>query len=282
MTETGREVAHKRIEDIVRIAQQAGDIILGYYNTEFSVQYKADDTPLTQADTAANDKIVSALSHLEPSIPVLSEELRMPEFSERSKWPKYWLIDPMDGTKSFLRRDGQFTVNIALIENGSPVLGVVHSPVENKTFWAVKGGCSFCMDIGQNKVKQIQVREFSDNRAMIIRSKFRGDKKIREFARNLESQSIDSDFMTSSSSIKFCRVAEGVVDVYPCFGKTSEWDTAAAQCVVECAGGTVHDLDGNPLVYNKLNRLNPAFIAFGSAQVNWHDFIPDDVQTWTI
>ncbi len=274
--------AHERIDDVIAIAQQAGDIILEYYHSDFSVDYKADNTPLTQADTAANDAIVSALSKFAPSIPVVSEESQLVRYSERSKWRNFWLIDPMDGTKSFVRKDDQFTVNIALIEDNAPILGVVHIPCENVTYWAVKGSGAFRVARDHGKIQSIHVRKLHDNRATIMHSAYRSVEKVYQFAHNLKSQSIDCDYIVSSSSIKFCRVAEGIADVYPAFGKTSEWDTAAAQCVVECAGGKVQDLEGRPLVYNKTNTLNPAFMAFGSDCIVWRQFIPDNAQTWTI
>ncbi len=282
MTGLAESFVPERINDVVAIAQQAGDIILEYYHSDFSVDYKADNTPLTQADTAANDKIVSALSKLEPCLPAVSEESELARYSERSKWRNFWLIDPMDGTKSFVRRDGQFTVNIALIEDNAPILGVVHIPCENVTYWAVKGGGAFRVARDCGKIQPIRVRKMPGNRATVMRSAYRSVEKVDQFAHNLKNQSIDCDYIVSSSSIKFCRIAEGVADVYPAFGKTSEWDTAAAQCVVECAGGKVQDLEGQPLVYNKTNTLNPAFVAFGSDCVAWQQFIPDNVQTWTI
>jgi len=278
--QNGENPASRFSDDVIQIARQAGTVILEYYESGAQVSYKSDASPLTEADTAANDLIVNGLSDLDSFIPIVSEELKMPDFTERSKWPCYWLIDPMDGTKSFIRGDGQFTVNIAMISRGSPVFGVVHSPVEDATYYGIKGAGAMCIRNGEHQAEPISVRKFNGSEVTVISSRSRGQEKVREFMDKLKGGSIASNHLGVSSSIKFCRLAEGAVDILAGFGATSEWDTAAAQCVVECAGGQVQDLTGLPVVYNKRNRINPAFLAVGDSRFNWFDFLPDDIQTW--
>ncbi len=280
MTQSSENPALEYSADVVQIARQAGSVILEYYKTGARITYKSDSSPLTEADTAANNTIVQGLTDLDSTIPIVSEELQMPKYAVRSKWSHYWLIDPMDGTKSFISGDGQFTVNIAMISEGSPVFGVVHSPVENATYYGIKNTGAMCIRNGKNIAEPIEVRKYNGTLATVISSKSRGQKKVGEFRDRLRSGSIATNHLSVSSSIKFCRLAEGTADVLAGFGATSEWDTAAAHCVVECAGGKVLDLTGKPMVYNKPNKTNPAFLAFGDNNVNWCDFVPEDIQTW--
>ena len=259
------------IDQIVQLSIDAGDEILYHYETGFSVEMKPNKSPVTPADKGANNVIIGGLQRLTPSIPIVSEESKIPDYSERSRWRQYWLIDPLDGTKSFVNKGGQFTVNIALIEGQTSIMGVVHSPVEKRTYWGIAGEGAYCKEGGETK--RIQVGNFSGSFANVISPTSRGLKETDTFVSNVENASITCKLQQSSSSIKFCRVAEGAADVFPSFSKTSEWDTAAAQCVVESAGGKVVDFDGNSLIYNKPNIKNPMFLASGGGDIDWLKFL---------
>ena len=265
------------VKQVIRISKEASKVILTHYRTGYDVSSKSDRSPVTSADLGANRVIISGLENLKPKWPIISEETAIPNYSIRSKWSHYWLIDPMDGTKSFINGDTEFTVNIALIEGSSPVLGVVHSPVEDRTYWGVKGFGAFCLDGKNGYSGKIEVNDFTGNHVRIIRPRFRGYDQTQAFENNLKAHSMECETFKSSSSIKFCRVAEGRVDVFPGFSQTAEWDTAAAHCVVECAGGIVQQLNGTPLIYNKRNLDNPRFIVSGGGDFEWRNFIPYDM-----
>jgi 3'(2'), 5'-bisphosphate nucleotidase len=260
----------KLIEPIVALAVQAGNAILEVYATEFDVQSKSDESPLTQADLASNQCIVAGLAELTPDIPIISEESGLPEFEERRQWNCYWLIDPLDGTKEFVNRNGEFTVNIALIESNRPIFGVVHVPVQNKTYIGCEGRGSELRDGGQ--VTKVQVSETSGVPVRIVGSRSHRGSSLDAFLERLG----ESDIVPMGSSLKFCTVAEGNADVYPRLGLTSEWDTAAAQAVVEQAGGKVLELDGKPLSYNKKSDiLNPWFVVIGATDHDWLALLAD-------
>ena len=261
------------IDQVLQLSIEAGNEILHHYQTDFSVEYKSNNSPVTIADESANEIIISGLGRLQPSIPIISEESPLPNYSERSVWSYYWLVDPLDGTKSFMHREDEFTVNIALVKGQSAILGVVHSPVEDRTYWGIRGDGAYCRNGEDGKVRKIRVREFSGSRATIITPQFRGSRQSRNFIEKLNNESIECDVVRSSSSIKFCRVAEGAADIFPSFTNTSEWDTAAAQCVLECAGGKVVDSAGNSVIYNKPSILNPNFLASGGGDIDWKRFI---------
>ena len=260
------------VEPLVRLAREAGDAILEVYATDFDVQSKQDESPLTQADLASHRRIVVGLENLAPAMPIISEEAGLPPFSERSRWRRYWLIDPLDGTKEFVNRNGEFTVNIALIENGRPILGVVHVPVQGKTYVGCEGlGAELRCD-EQVPVK-ICVADASASPARVVGSRSHRGASLDAFIRNLG----DCELVPMGSSLKFCVVAEGDADVYPRLGPTSEWDTAAAQAVVEQAGGAVLRLNGKPMLYNQKEEiLNPHFVVSGPADRDWLALVPDD------
>ena len=262
---------------VIEISIRAGEEILNFYKTDFKFQKKSNNSPVTEADLAANEIILAGLKSLSPEIPVISEEVTIPEYAERSKWQYYWLIDPLDGTKSFIRGDDQFTVNIALIKGNYPVLGVVYSPIEENTYWGVSGQGAYRLNGKDGEPRSISVRRFARSPVTIIAPMTRTLGRVQIFRENLKAHSIESEVLNSSSSIKFCRVAEGVADLYPNFGTTSEWDTAAAQCVVECAGGSVKDLYGNRVKYNKPDRKlhNPQFLVAGADDIDWRRFLPE-------
>ena len=259
------------IEPIVALAREAGDAILEVYASDFDVQSKDDESPLTQADLASHRQIVAGLAELAPGTPVISEESGLPPFETRSQWPTYWLIDPLDGTKEFVNRNGEFTVNIALISDGRPAFGVVHVPVLGKTYVGCEGhGAELRVD--GDPPKPIRVAERSAKPVRVVGSRSHRGSSLDAFIEELG----DCDLVPMGSSLKFCVVAEGGADVYPRLGPTSEWDTAAAQAVVEQAGGSVVTLDGKPMKYNQKEEiLNPYFVVIGATDHDWLALLPD-------
>jgi len=253
------------IEPVVALSMQAGEAILEVYATDFDVQAKEDESPLTQADMASHRIIDKGLRELTPGIPVISEESGLPEFDERSKWDRYWLIDPLDGTKEFVKRNGEFTVNIALIDDHRPVLGVVHVPVMQKTYTGCAGAGS-AVRSGDAEPETITVASASSDPVRIVGSRSHRGASLDAFLARVG----EVEMLPMGSSLKFCIVAEGKADIYPRLGPTSEWDTAAAQAVVEQAGGGVLELDGRPLAYNaKADILNPHFLVTGPQDRDW-------------
>ena len=253
------------VEPIVALSRQAGDAILEVYATDFDVQAKDDDSPLTQADMAAHRVIDKGLKDLTPDIPVISEESGLPDFDERGQWETYWLIDPLDGTKEFVNRNGEFTVNIALIQENRPVLGVVHVPVTNKTYTGCEGAGAAVRNDG-GEPQPIEVASKTSDPVRVVGSRSHRGASLDAFLEQLG----PVEMLAMGSSLKFCIVAEGKADIYPRLGLTSEWDTAAAQAVVEQAGGAVVELDGSPLAYNaKADILNPHFLVRGPEDRNW-------------
>lgn len=259
------------IEPIIALARSAGDAILEVYASDFDVQSKDDESPLTQADLASHRRIIAGLTELTPELPVISEEGGLPPFETRRQWPTYWLIDPLDGTKEFVNRNGEFTVNIALVHDGRPVFGVVHVPVQAKTYVGCEGHGAE-LRAGGEPPKSITVARSSGRPVRIVGSRSHRGSSLDAFIEKLG----DCELVPMGSSLKFCVVAEGGADVYPRLGPTSEWDTAAAQAVVEQAGGSVVTLDGKPMKYNqKEDILNPHFLVVGAADHDWLALLPD-------
>jgi 3'(2'), 5'-bisphosphate nucleotidase len=260
------------LDDVVALAHAAGEQILKVYNSgDFSVQSKQDNSPLTAADLAAHHEIVAGLERLTPEIPILSEESASLPYTERSRWSRYWLVDPLDGTREFIKRNGEFTVNIALIEDGVPVLGVVHVPVTGVCYSACRGRGAF-KQAADGAAAAIHVRRLADGPLMVVGSRSHRGDSLNSFLGRLG----EHDMVGMGSSLKLCLVAEGAADIYPRLGPTSEWDTAAAQCVVEQAGGFVTALDMQPLRYNtKDSMLNPFFLVFGDDSRDWSQYLED-------
>jgi 3'(2'), 5'-bisphosphate nucleotidase len=253
------------VEPIVALSRKAGDSILKVYATDFDVQAKDDESPLTQADMASHKVIEQGLRDLTPDLPIISEESGLPEFEERSQWDRYWLIDPLDGTKEFVNRNGEFTVNIALIDGNRPVLGVVHVPVINKTYTGCEGAGASVRE-NDDGPRAIEVASTTSTPVRVVGSRSHRGASLDAFLEQLG----EVEMLPMGSSLKFCIVAEGKADIYPRLGLTSEWDTAAAQAVVEQAGGAVLELDGSPLTYNaKADILNPHFLVRGPEDRNW-------------
>ncbi|MGU9956619.1 MAG: 3'(2'),5'-bisphosphate nucleotidase CysQ [Arenicellales bacterium WSBS_2016_MAG_OTU3] len=263
---------HQLLPDIVAITKTAGAEILDVYNNDFDVEDKQDGSPLTLADKRAHLAIVAALAQLTPAIPVLSEESPDQTHKERLGWSRYWLVDPLDGTKEFVKRNGEFTVNIALIDNREPVLGVVYTPVKQITHYAARGFGAF-KQMGETNPEPISVRRCADDAVTMVASRSHAGSTVDLFKGKLENTGVNVSVSNMGSSLKICLVAEGSADIYPRLGPTSEWDTAAAQNVLEVAGGTMTDTDGQPLRYNKENILNPFFLAFGKSGRDWRDYL---------
>lgn len=248
---------------VVDIAKLAGAKILQvYHSDDFAVETKTDASPVTQADFAANEIIVSELNKITPQLPVLSEEAADISFAERSQWQCYWLVDPLDGTREFIKKSGEFSVNIALIENHRPILGVIYVPVENVCYFAAENYGVFQQQDDQAPTS-LQVRSWSPTQLAVLMSRY---SDIERFD-NILSQFDGCQIERLSSSIKFGLIATGKFDLYPRLGPTSEWDTAAGQCIVEQAGGSVVDFTGQPLRYNTKESLtNPQFLVLGDGK----------------
>lgn len=236
------------------IARAAGAAITEIYNSDdFEVQLKGDDSPLTKADLAAHRVIVDGLSKLNEQYPVLSEESADISWDKRQQWQRYWLVDPLDGTKEFIKRNGEFTVNIALIENGEPVMGVVYAPMLDAMYVGERGSGAFL------NAQPIRVQEEMPDILRVVGSRSHPSAETVQW---LEGLGKPYELVPMGSSLKICLVAEGKADLYPRLGPTSEWDTAAAHAVLNAAGGSMTTLDGSPLLYNqKESLLNPHFIA---------------------
>ncbi|MBX2869685.1 MAG: 3'(2'),5'-bisphosphate nucleotidase CysQ [Acidiferrobacterales bacterium] len=259
------------LPSVVKIAEQAGEAILKVYeSSDFDVEMKGDGSPLTRADREANGVIEAALGELPPGIPILSEESGEGAFASRHSWRTFWLVDPLDGTKEFVKRNGEFTVNIALIDQGKPVLGVVHTPVMNTTHFGTLPGGAFKKS--ETGTEQITVRTISEKRVTMVASRSHAGPEVQAYQRNLGGRFAQIDIESMGSSLKMCLVAEGLADIYPRLGPTSEWDTGAAHCVLKAAGGCMLRLDGEPLAYNKPDILNPWFLACGDPEVDWVSF----------
>lgn len=270
MTQPTRELVDL-LEPVRKIAAVASEKILEVYATDFSIAEKQDTSPLTEADLASHEAIVAGLKALTPELPILSEESVGIPFAERSQWQRYWLVDPLDGTKEFIKKNGEFTVNIALIEGHRAVLGVVHVPVTGISYFAAQGAGAFKQGPGTDRV-QLSTRKANPTRFVVSGSRSHGDETLQEFVASLPGE---VEFIAKGSSLKLCMVAEGMADIYPRFGLTSEWDTAAAQCVVEQAGGIVVNRQFQPLLYNaKDDILNPHFIVIADPSFDWRALLP--------
>ena len=250
------------LDSIIKISKDAGNSILEIYNNprlSKDISYKNDNSPLTLADKASHNTICSGLKQLTPNIPILSEEGTNISYSDRKNWENFWLIDPLDGTKEFIKRNGEFTVNIALINKNKPVLGVVYAPVIDVIWYGTTDFGSFKVE--NNKTRKIEVMSnvISENEIVkVVSSRSHANNPKLESYLN---QFTNYELVKMGSSIKICLVAEGTAHYYPRFGPTMEWDTAAAHAVVKYAGGEILKIGSNfELSYNKENLLNPEFL----------------------
>ena len=253
------------LPDLIAVSQRAGDAILEVYGQNFSVTHKADDSPLTQADLASHVIIRDTLAKLTPDVPLLSEESADIDFQTRSGWRQYWLVDPLDGTREFVNRNGEFTVNIALIRNHQPVCGIVHVPVSGVTYTGIANDGARRYAVGQEPVA-IKVRQPCPSPIVVVGSRSHANPRLEQHLASLG----DYELVSMGSSLKFCLLAEGKADFYPRLGPTSEWDTAAAHAVVTAAGGRIIKLNGEPLEYNrKESLLNPEFLVIADPDRDW-------------
>jgi 3'(2'), 5'-bisphosphate nucleotidase len=245
-----------------RLAVTAGKAVMEIYHTDFSVDHKADHSPLTLADMRSHRIIADGLHESYPDIPVLSEEGKSISYAERKQWNCFWLVDPLDGTKEFIKRNDDFTVNIALIVQQEPVIGVVYVPALDDLYLAdVRNGC--CYRHFRGSQTRLTVPQATPNGPLrIVQSRSHPSDELEAFIRRLPA----TVSVLRGSSLKFCTVATGEADLYPRLGPTWEWDTAAGHAVVTAAGGVVVDLEGNPLHYNKETLLNGPFLAAPSRE----------------
>ena len=261
-------------EGVIAIAREAATAILEVYDSEFAIQHKDDRSPLTAADLAAHRCILTGLAALTPDIPVLSEESahEVPTATRRG-WSRLWVVDPLDGTREFIKRNGEFTVNIALVEDGEAVFGVVQAPVTGDLWHGSAATGSFRRE--GDRETPLRVRAPAQAPLRVAASRSHRDARTESFMARMAA-SVDGAIepIGLGSSLKFCRVAEGGLDIYPRFGPTSEWDTAAAQCVLEGAGGAVLDPQGRPFRYNQRDTLlNGDFVAIGDRALPWREWL---------
>ncbi|RLJ70434.1 3'(2'),5'-bisphosphate nucleotidase [Hydrogenivirga caldilitoris] len=258
------------ILDVINIALKAGEEILKVYEGNMSVDYKEDRTPLTEADRRSHRVIVKSLKSLTPEIPILSEEGKDIPYEERKGWREFWLVDPLDGTKEFIKKNGEFTVNIALVENREPVAGVVYAPAKNLLFFARKGEGAYKIKVNCSSLDEISIeraerlplyRNNSFQKPLrVIASRSHMNEETKAFIEKLKSKVGEIELLSAGSSLKFCLVAEGKAEIYPRLGPTMEWDTAAAHIIATESGCEVRTLNGEPLTYNKEDLRNPYFI----------------------
>jgi 3'(2'), 5'-bisphosphate nucleotidase len=241
---------------LIALAKLAGEAIMLIYQGDIEVEHKADNSPLTAADRAAHEVIAEGLKRLTPDIPVLSEEGREIPYEERSGWRRFWVVDPLDGTKEFIKRNGEFTVNIALVEDSRVVWGVVYAPALDRAYWGGAGYGAYSSG-GEGPVEPLKVAPASGAKPMVVKSRSHPSEELERFLAELG----PNEAVAVGSSLKLCTVAEGRAQLYPRLGPTMEWDIAAGQAVVEGAGGRVRTLEGDPFLYNKPVLRNGSFIA---------------------
>ncbi|MEX1032144.1 MAG: 3'(2'),5'-bisphosphate nucleotidase CysQ [Cellvibrionaceae bacterium] len=279
MTDISSPSTQALVDQVVVLCRQAGEAILQVYNRRrgFDVEVKDDNSPVTEADLAAHDLLLRGLVDLLPGVPVLSEESAMPDFAERRAWQRYWLVDPLDGTKEFINCNGEFTVNVALIEDGAPILGVVHVPVLETTYTGALGLGAAKQQNGETQAIQTRTIASRQQRQLpveLVASRRHGAEAVERLLNRVSVALGPVETKNMGSSLKLCLVAEGEADLYPRLAPTSEWDTAAAQAVVEAAGGVVVDPDFKLLRYNtKADILNPFFYVIGDPHYDWQGLL---------
>ena len=266
-----------QLDTLLRIAKTAGNAILSVYRRagDIDVTVKDDNSPLTEADRDAHEIIIAELKRLTPSIPILSEESDGISVDERLSWSRYWLVDPLDGTKEFIKRNGEFTVNIALINNGAPELGIVHVPVTNISYLG-KTGVGACKVAATGEADAISITNFDLNpgQVRIVASRSHSGDLLDQLINTIEAELGKAEVVSMGSSLKICLLAEGKADIYPRLAPTSEWDTAAAHAVLAAAGGDIVDTEFQALRYNqKESMLNPHFIAISDISYDWQSLL---------
>ncbi len=253
------------VNNLIEISITAGKAIMEIYKSDFNINLKSDKSPLTQADILSNDIIISSLNKITPNTPIISEESSNIPFEERCKWKEYWLIDPLDGTKEFIKKNGDFTTNIALIRNNKPIFGIIHAPDRDETYWgSVENGCYFLKGDSFEDSKEINVSANDSSMLRIVSSASHPS----TYLSNVLDKINNYELITAGSSLKFCMIAKGDADCYPRLGLTSEWDTAAGDVIARSAGAYTFALDGMQLKYNqnKEGYLNPHFIVTNSLE----------------
>jgi 3'(2'), 5'-bisphosphate nucleotidase len=256
------------LNDVIEITRRAGDAIMALYDETHTPDLKADQSPVTAADHAAHHVIAEGLAALDPVFPLLSEEGADIAYAERRAWSSFWCVDPLDGTKEFLKKTGSFTVNIALIRDRQPVLGVIYAPAIDQWYYAEAGQGAFART-GNQPPRRLQVRPFDTDHVAVVASRDHAGPGVKRLLSKLENPSMKS----MGSSLKFCLVAAGEADVYYRDVPTFEWDTAAAQSIVSEAGGVVLTEEGHPLLYNKENLRNPGLLTCGNQPAFWLECI---------
>ena len=262
------------LDALIDIVRAAGREILDVYGSAFAVQSKADASPLTEADLHAHRVIAAGLGDLTPDLPIISEESEPPPFAERRRWSRYWLVDPLDGTKEFVNRNGEFTVNIALIDAGAPVLGLVGVPVRGSIY---VGDCAAgrAWRVDGDGTTPLRTRPMEDGPVTVVASRRHGSARLNGYLDAVAASVGPVSRTAVGSSLKFCLLAEGEADLYPRLGPTSEWDIGAAHAVLKAAGGAVTQLGGAPIAYNaKESFLNPDFVAVGDREYPWLAKLP--------
>jgi 3'(2'), 5'-bisphosphate nucleotidase len=264
-----------KLEQLLTIAlessKKAGiEVAKHYKRGDYTSEIKEDNSPVTSADIAANDILMAELSRLTPTIPIISEEVGALPLQERKAWSRYWLLDPIDGTGEFIIGSGDFAVNVALVENGWPVIGVIHAPDHQLTYYAQKGAGAF--KESEQGCQQISVKPYDRKRPINVAVSRR--QKLSLMGQYLNDEFEFNYIALGSCSLKNCLIAEGGADCYLRIGPTGEWDTGASQCILEEAGGTILDSEFNALSYNlRESLLNPDFISLGNKNIPWQDII---------
>ena len=246
---------------LLAATKHAGEVILEVYARDFEVEYKGDDSPLTEADKAGNAVLMEFLRGSYAEIPIISEENKAEDYAVRKDWKRFWLVDPLDGTKEFIKKNGEFTVNVALIEDGVPILGVVYRPTTETFHLGVVGEGAWRIEGDSETLLEKQPHYSSLEKVRVVASRSHLTPEVEQFVADLKQAGKEVEFLSAGSSLKLCLVAEGAADVYPRFGPTMEWDTGAAHAVALAAGRQVNNREtGQALAYNKENLLNPYFI----------------------
>lgn len=267
------------VQELCRLSEKAGSESMRFYKGQVSVALKNDSSPLTEADRAAHDLLMRFLPGVIPGVPVVSEESESSVHHFAHRADRFWLVDPLDGTKEFLKGTGEFTVNIALVQKGRPILGVIHAPVLGLTYFADPEGGAFRQNHNQTPVR-LRVQRPAPERLRVVASKDHAGPLVKAMLARMP----DAELKSMGSSLKFCLVAEGNADLYLRDVPTMEWDTAAAQCIVEAAGGRICTLDGEPLRYGKPGLKNPSIITMGDSDLPWPSLAelpPSDESTKT-
>ena len=256
------------LDDVAALVRAAHVEIMRVYARPVEAQLKEDRSPLTEADLASHRVLTSGLARLAPSLPIISEEGGLPDARERASWGAYWLIDPLDGTKEFLAKNGEFTVNVALVEHNRPTLGIVGVPARDQVF---VGDVlhRLAQRLDTRGAHDLRARPYAGARPTVVASRRHGGEALEGALRAIEQSEGAPELRNVGSALKLCLLAEGEADIYPRLAPTSEWDTAAAQAVLEAAGGAVLQLHGAPLAYNKANILNPEFVAVADPRHDW-------------